>query len=140
AVAGCASKRAVVAAVGGIFAPCEVGGDAARRQQGGGGPMAISPPPQADRPKSPARGRALPPEFFCAGTPPAQPDPPRERPREQDAPGRAARPRPHADQRKSAAAHGTSLRIRTHEPSVEVANRLALLPPNALFRASAVPG
>src|SRR6516162_10030932 len=140
AVAGSASEGAVVPAVGGIFAPCEVGGDAARRQQGRRVPMAIGPPPQADRPKSPARGRAVALELVGADAPLAEHDRQRERPGEQDAPGRAARPRPHADQRKNAAAHGTNLRIRTHEPSVEVANRLALLPPNALFRASAVPG
>src|SRR5262249_43696151 len=84
--------------------------------------------------------RAVALEFVGADTPSAEHHRQRERPRKQDAPGWAARPGPHADQRKSAAAHGTNLRIRTHEPSVQVANRLALLPPNALFRASGVPG
>src|SRR5262249_15408409 len=126
--------------VGGVFAPGEVGRDAASRQQGRGVRVAIGPPPQADRPKSPARGRAVALEFVGADAPSAEHDRQRERPREQDAPRRVARPGPYANQRKSAAAHRTSPRIRTHQPIVEVANRLALLPPNALFRANAVPG
>src|SRR5262249_56561913 len=55
AVAGWASKRVVIPPVGGILAPGEVGGDAAGGQQGARMPMAICPPPQADRPKSPLR-------------------------------------------------------------------------------------
>src|SRR5262249_31135420 len=115
-------------------------GNAAGGQQGRRVRGAIGPPPQADRPKSPTRGRAVALEFVGADTPSAEHHRQCERPRKQDGPGWAGRPGPHADLRTSAAAPETNLRIRTHEPSVQVANRLALLPPNALFRASAVPG
>jgi len=136
AVGGCPSKRSVIPPVGGIFAPGEVGGDAVGGQQRSRVPVAIGPPPQADQPKSAPRGRAVALEFVGADTPSAEHDRERQRTREQDALGRAARSGPHPDQRKSASAHGPSPRIRAHEPIVEVANRLALLPPNALFRAT----
>src|SRR5262249_27857941 len=140
AVAGCASKRAGVPPGGGILAPGEGGGNAAGGQPRRPGGGAVGPPPQGGKAETPPPGGPRPPPFVWAGNPPAEHHRQCERPRKQDAPGWAARPGPHADQRKSAAAHGTNLRIRTHEPIVQVANRLALLPPNALFRASAVPG
>ena len=112
AVTGRASKRAVIPPVGGILAPGEVGGDAVGGQQRARVPVAIGPPPQADGPKSPPRGRAVALEFVGADTPSAEHDRQRERAREQDALGRAAWPGPHPDQRESAAAHAKeSLRV-----------------------------
>jgi hypothetical protein len=108
-----ASKRAVVTAVGGIFAPGKAGDDAARGQQCSRVGMAIGSPPQADKPKPPARGRAVALEFVGADAPSAEHDRQRERPGEQDAPRPAARSSSHTDQGKGAAAHATSLRLRT---------------------------
>jgi len=145
AVAGRASKRAVIPPVGGILAPGEVGGNAAGGQQGARVPVAIRPPPQADRPKSPARGGAVALEFVRPDAPSAEHHRQRQRAREQDALGRAARSGPHADQRKSASAHGTSPRIRAHEPIVEVPTGLLFYPrmlyfARVPFRGDADPG
>ena len=94
AVGGCPSKRAVIPSVGGILAPGEVGGDAVGGQQRLRMPVAIGPPPQADQPKSAPRGRAVALEFVGADTPSAEHDRERQRTREQDALGRAARSGP----------------------------------------------
>ena len=112
AVARRASKRVVIPPVGGILAPGEVGCDATGGQQGARMPVAIGPPPQADRPKSPPRGRPVALEFVGADTPSAEHHRQRQRSREQNALGRATRSGPHLDQRESAVAQATGLRNR----------------------------
>ena len=110
--AGGASKPVVIPPVCGILAPGEVGSDATGGQQGARMPVAIGPPPQADGPKSPPRGRPVALEFVGADTPSAEHHRQRQRSREQNALGRATRSGPHLDQRESAVAHATGLRNR----------------------------
>src|SRR5262245_19499149 len=111
AIAGRAVERAVVPAVDGIFAPGEGRADASGRQRCERPPMAVRPPPQAERPKSPARGCAIAFEFIGADAPAAEHDWQRPRSGEQDAKGPAAWPGSNADQRKNPPAHGREVPI-----------------------------
>src|ERR1043166_4123310 len=92
-------ERAVVTAVRRVFAPRERAIDPRRRQQRARPPKAIRPPPQPQRPEPAARGR---PVAFALVRPDArssQHDRNRLRPRKQQSPAAAARPRAHADDR-----------------------------------------
>src|SRR5262249_1459882 len=103
----------IVAPVGGIFAPGEVGRDTLRGQQRARPRVAVGPPPQANEAVPPARGGAGAFVFVGADAAPSEHHRDGLRTREQDAPGRLRRPRANADEGERMAAQGACLHDRT---------------------------
>jgi len=110
---GRAAEGAVIAPVGGIFAPGNVTGNASDGQQCPWPRMPVRPPPQADEPKPPARCGPIAFEFVGTDAPTAKHDGGDEGAGDQDAQRLVSRPRPHAQKGQPAALKRTRIHLRT---------------------------
>ena len=110
---GRAAEGAVIAPVGGIFAPGNVTGNASDGQQCPWPRMPVRPPPQADEPKPPARRGPVAFELVGTDAPTAEHDGDSEGAGDQDAPRLVSRPCPHAKQGEPAALKRTRIHLRT---------------------------
>ena len=110
---GRAAEGAIIAPVGGIFAPGDVTGNAPDGQQCPRPRMPVRPPPQADEPKTPARRGSIAFEFVGTDAPTAEHDGDGEGAGDQDAPRLVSRPCPHAKQGEPAALKRTRIHLRT---------------------------
>ena len=107
---GRAAERTVVAAVGGILAPSQIGRNASCRKQRAGPGVPIRSPPQAKRPKTPARGRAVALELVGAQPSPPEHDGHRAPADEKNAPAAGSRPRAHPNKAVATLWHRANIR------------------------------